>query len=79
MGLGDNHPEKEGVLVAITDLANEIHRRIDQLERLDQLTVNASGLRVVDGVKGEDVKKASGDAAAPAAASTAANTEALDS
>lgn len=79
MGLGDNHPEKEGVLVAISDLASEIRRRIDQLERLDQLTVNASGLRVVDGVKGEDVRNASGDAAAPAAASAAASTEAPDS
>lgn len=65
MGLGDNHPEKEGVLVAISDLVSEVRRRIDQLERLDQLTVNASGLRVVDGVKGEDVKV--GGAAEPAA------------
>lgn len=56
MGLADNHPEKEGVLVAITELPGEIRRRLDQIERLDQLTVNASGLRVVDGMRGEDVK-----------------------
>lgn len=65
MGLGDNHPEKEGVLVAITDLTGEIRRRLDQIERLDQLTVNASGLRVVDGMRGEDVKVE--EAQAPAA------------
>ncbi|KAJ4414747.1 Cytoplasmic and mitochondrial histidine tRNA synthetase [Gnomoniopsis sp. IMI 355080] len=56
MGLSDNHPEKEGVLVAITELPGEIRRRLDQIERLDQLAVNASGLRVVDGMRGEDVK-----------------------
>lgn len=78
MGLGDNHPEKDGVLVANSELVNEIRRRIDQLERLDQLTVNASGLRVVDGVKGEDIK-VSGDAAAPATDNTAAATVAPES
>lgn len=56
MGLSDSHPEKEGVLVAITELPGEIRRRLDQMERLDQLAVNASGLRVVDGMRGEDVK-----------------------
>lgn len=72
MGLGDNHPEKEGVLVAISDLVGEVRRRIDQLERLDQLTVNASGLRVVDGVKGEDVKVGEAAGASAAAADTVA-------
>lgn len=78
MGLGDNHPEKDGTLVAQSELASEIRRRIDQLERLDQLTVNASGLRVVDGVRGEDVKR-SDDAAAPATGSDAATTVAPES
>lgn len=72
MGLSDDHLEKEGVLVAISDLAVEIRRRIDQLERLDQLTVNASGLRVVDGIKGEDVQVGGVDAAPAAAADTVA-------
>lgn len=78
MGLGDNHPEKDGVLVANSELVGEIRRRIDQLERLDQLTVNASGLRVVDGVRGEDVKM-SGDAVAPATGNAAATTVAPES
>ncbi|KAF3769117.1 hypothetical protein M406DRAFT_63073 [Cryphonectria parasitica EP155] len=51
MGLGENHPEKEGVLVAITDLVGEIRRRLDQMHRLEQMTQSASGLRVVDGVR----------------------------
>lgn len=56
MGLSDTHPEKEGVLVKIVDLPGEIRRRLDQMHRLEQLTQDASGLRVVDGMKGEDVK-----------------------
>lgn len=72
MGLGDNHPEKEGVLVTISDLVSEVRRRIDQLERLDQLAVNASGLRVVDGVKGEDVNKDSQASTDTTAAETVA-------
>lgn len=55
MGLSENHPEKEGVLVAIPDLTNEIRRRLDQMARLEQMTQSASGLRVVDGVRGEDI------------------------
>lgn len=71
MGLSDTHPEKEGILVDILDLANEIRRRLDQINRLEQLTQDASGLRVVDGMKGEDVKdSAAATPAAPAAADT---------
>lgn len=55
MGLTDNHPEKEGVNVAIATLPQEIRRRLDQIDRLEKMTLNASGLRVVDGVRGEDV------------------------
>ncbi|PSR92398.1 histidyl-tRNA synthetase, class IIa [Coniella lustricola] len=55
MGLSESHPEKEGTLIAITDLVDEIRRRLDQMKRLDHLTQSASGLRVVDGVRGEDV------------------------
>lgn len=67
MGLGDKHPEKEGVLVAIPNLVAEIRRRIDQLRKFEEMTINASGLRVVDGVKGEDVvvDKATTDIATP--------------
>lgn len=67
MGLADNHPEKEGVNVAISDLAAEIRRHLDQIDRLDKMMINASGLRVVDGVKGEEVQAAAGVAVGPTA------------
>lgn len=70
MGLGDNHPEKEGVLVAISDLTGEIRRRLDQMKRLEELAMDASGLRVVDGVKGENVTIAQEAAAKDAAPAT---------
>lgn len=76
MGLSDTHPEKEGVLVAISDLSGEIRRRLDQMHRLEQLTQDASGLRVVDGMRGEDVKidntTTTKDTATDAAAASAA-------
>lgn len=75
MGLNDNHPEKEGVLVDISELASEIRRRLDQIARLEQLTQDASGLRVVDGVKGEDVAK---DTASPAPEAPATGAEGFD-
>lgn len=65
MGLDDGHPEKEGILVAIPNLVSEVHRRLEQLRKLEEMTVSASGLRVVDGIKGESV--VTGDAG-PAAA-----------
>lgn len=65
MGLDDGHPEKEGILVPIPNLVGEVHRRLEQLRKLEEMTVDASGLRVVDGIKGESV--VTGDAG-PAAA-----------
>lgn len=65
MGLDDGHPEKEGILVAIPNLVSEVHRRLEQLRKLEEMTVSASGLRVVDGIKGESV--ATGDAGSAAA------------
>ncbi|KAK2611088.1 hypothetical protein N8I77_004464 [Diaporthe amygdali] len=55
MGLDDGHPEKEGILVPIPNLVSEVHRRLEQLRRFEEMTVDASGLRVVDGIKGETV------------------------
>lgn len=69
MGLSDNHPEKEGVNVAIDGLADEIRRRLDQIDRLDKMTLSASGLRVANGVRAEDVKPV--EAVAPPAAAEA--------
>lgn len=65
MGLEDGHPEKEGILVGITDLVGEVRRRLDQARKLEEMTLSAAGLRVVDGVKAEDVKVADVDATTP--------------
>lgn len=56
MGLEDGHPEKEGILVGINELVGEVRRRLDLEIKLEEMTRNAAGLRVVDGVKAEDVK-----------------------
>lgn len=64
MGLDDGHPEKEGVLVPIPSLVSEVHRRLEQLRKFEEMTVDASGLRVVDGIKGESV--VTGDAGSAA-------------
>lgn len=66
MGLDDGHPEKEGILVPIPNLVGEVRRRLEQLRKLEEMTVDASGLRVVDGIKGESV--ITGDAGSAAAA-----------
>ncbi|KAK7739508.1 Cytoplasmic and mitochondrial histidine tRNA synthetase [Diaporthe eres] len=65
MGLDDGHPEKEGILVPIPNLVGEVRRRLEQLRKLEEMTVDASGLRVVDGIKGESV--VTGDAGSAAA------------
>ncbi|KAJ4141013.1 Cytoplasmic and mitochondrial histidine tRNA synthetase [Fusarium equiseti] len=56
MGLQDGHPEKEGVLVALDDMAKEIKVRLQRKRELDAMTTQAEGLRVVHGIKGDAVK-----------------------
>jgi histidyl-tRNA synthetase len=56
MGLRDGHPEKEGVLVALDDLVTEAKQRLARKKELDELTRQAQGLRVVHGIKGDEVK-----------------------
>jgi histidyl-tRNA synthetase len=53
MGLRDGHPEKEGVLVNLSDLVAEVKQRIKRKAELDGMTKQAEGLRAVGGVKGE--------------------------
>ncbi|KOS18732.1 Histidine--tRNA ligase [Escovopsis weberi] len=53
MGLKDGHPEKEGVLVDLTSMAEELKTRIQRKKELEGLTISAEGLKVVDGIKGE--------------------------
>jgi histidyl-tRNA synthetase len=63
MGLREGHPEKEGVLVNLSDLVPEVWARINRKANLDSLVQQADGLRVVGGIKGEllDVEKPAGE------------------
>ncbi|KAK8021578.1 histidyl-tRNA synthetase [Apiospora arundinis] len=75
MGLRDGHPEKEGVLVDLANVAEEVKQRLLRKQKLDEMTTQAEGLRVVYGIRGEEVKTASEVAAAAAAAAPAAAEE----
>lgn len=67
MGLSNTHPEKDGVLVDISSLVSEVHQRLEKERKLEEMVIKAGGLRVVDGVKGEELKVADGSAAAAVA------------
>jgi histidyl-tRNA synthetase len=58
MGLRDGHPEKEGVLVNLSDLVAEVKHKIRRKAELDGMTQHAEGLKVVGGVKAEPEKEA---------------------
>jgi histidyl-tRNA synthetase len=58
MGLRDGHPEKEGVLVNLSDLVSEVKQRLARKAELDRITKQAEGLRVVGGTRGEVKDKA---------------------
>ncbi|KAG9236008.1 histidyl-tRNA synthetase-like protein [Amylocarpus encephaloides] len=53
MGLRDGHPEKEGVLVNLADLVTEVRKRIQRKSNLEEMVKEASGLKVVGGIRGE--------------------------
>ncbi|KAK2626729.1 hypothetical protein QTJ16_003904 [Diplocarpon rosae] len=53
MGLRDGHPEKEGVLVDLANIAVEVKQRLKRKSDLDQLVMEADGLKVVGGIKDE--------------------------
>lgn len=53
MGLREGHPEKEGVLVNISDLVPAIKQRLERKADLDSMVEQAEGLRVVRGIKGD--------------------------
>ncbi|KAI5465863.1 hypothetical protein BGZ63DRAFT_348590 [Mariannaea sp. PMI_226] len=75
MGLQEGHPEKEGILVDIKDMTREVKIRLQRKRELDEMTRQAEGLRVVHGIKGDEVK--TGDAEqAPAASSAEVQTPA---
>jgi len=52
-GLREGHPEKNGVLISMSNLVPEIKERLKQKAYIDGLAQEAEGLRVVGGVKGE--------------------------
>ncbi|KAK4226956.1 putative mitochondrial histidyl-tRNA synthetase precursor [Podospora fimiseda] len=56
MGLPDDHALKEGELISFENLEQEVKARLDQKKRLDSIAERAEGLRVVGGIKGEDIK-----------------------
>jgi histidyl-tRNA synthetase len=58
MGLKDGHPEKDGVLVDTTRMADELKYRIQRKKELESITIQAEGLRVVGGVKGNQAAEA---------------------
>ncbi|KAK4251975.1 hypothetical protein C7999DRAFT_27664 [Corynascus novoguineensis] len=58
MGLPDDHPLKEGELISLDNLIEEVKARLVRKQELDNITEQAEGLKVVGGVKGEEVKAA---------------------
>lgn len=56
MGLQEGHPEKEGILVDLKDMVKEVKTRLQRKRELDSLTQQAEGLKVVDGIKKDEVK-----------------------
>lgn len=64
MGLPDDHPLKEGELISLDNLVEEVQARLARKQQLDGIALQAEGLKV-DGVRGEEVKAAA-EAAQPA-------------
>ena len=48
MGLPEGHPEKDGALVSLTDLVNEVQKRLHKKAETDEMIVSANGLEVAD-------------------------------
>jgi histidyl-tRNA synthetase len=58
MGLPEDHPLKEGELISLDNLIEEVQVRLARKQQLDSIALQAEGLKVVDGIKGEEVKAA---------------------
>lgn len=56
MGLPETNPEKEGVLVPVENLVNEVRSRLARKARVDGMITAGVGLRVVGGIRGEAEK-----------------------
>ena len=77
MGLQDGHPEKEGVLVDLSDLVPEVRKRLRRKAELDAMTQHAEGLKVVGGVRGEPEETADHAATAGTKESQPTETDAV--
>ncbi|KAG7293127.1 hypothetical protein NEMBOFW57_003173 [Staphylotrichum longicolle] len=66
MGLPEDHPLKEGELISLDNLIEEVQTRLARKEQLDRITEQAEGLKVVDGIKGEVKAAATAETAQPA-------------
>lgn len=69
MGLSNDHPEKEGILVDQSEMVAAVKSRLQRQKELEGMTVQAEGLKVVDGIKGGAGEGQSGQGA-PAEPST---------
>jgi len=78
LGLKDGHPEKEGVEVTLDALVADVKAKLNRRAALEDITRQAQGLKVVDGIKGEQVVAPPFEvpAEAPAEVPAAANPEA---
>lgn len=56
MGLPESNPEKEGVLVSVDNLVNEVRSRLARKARVEGIFTGGAGLRVVGGIRGEAEK-----------------------
>lgn len=56
MGLPEGNPEKEGVLVPVEKLVNEVRSRLARKARVDAMVHAGLGKRVVGGIRGEPEK-----------------------
>jgi hypothetical protein len=67
MGLPAEHPLKEGELISLENLEDEVQQRLALKKQLDSIVREAAGLRVVHGIKSEDVQVSSTDSPTPLA------------
>ncbi|KAK1752389.1 hypothetical protein QBC47DRAFT_404722 [Echria macrotheca] len=65
MGLPAEHPLKEGELISLEKLEEEVQQRLVLKKQLDSIVREAAGLRVVHGIKSDDVQVSSTDSPTP--------------
>jgi histidyl-tRNA synthetase len=58
LGLRDGHPEKEGVLVSLPEVVAEVQKRLKRKLELDQIAMDATGLKVTGGSTEEPSEEA---------------------